>query len=76
MDQDEDSHNYLVPVDKRKEFRKWAEDIEHYWEWDAYDDPHGEFANEAEQDEPKMPEGVIEIDNPRYVEFYLAKDEA
>ena len=43
MVSDNDGHWYIIEKAKEKEFWKWVEDIERYWQEANYDEPEPEF---------------------------------
>lgn len=64
IDNDDDGHVYLVPVEKREEFNSWVKDMRDFWECCVEGD-----------EEYDLPEGVVEYgSHPNTIEFYLAED--
>lgn len=61
--QDDDSHWYLVPADKREEAEKYFADIAAFWENEHDSD------GVSGDDEPQRPDYIKDIDGPHKLTF-------
>lgn len=58
IEEDDDGHCYVVPLEKRNEFKYWVDDITDYWVF-------GSSRPDAEE-EPQPPEGVERVQDVRF----------